>query len=203
MDEYGFPFQRIHPLICYSPNQQKSCENGGIYYDSQCYCSGNYVGLRCEIPYCQNGVLSDTQRSCNCARGWTGTFCELGVCDIQPPKKARPPPSTSSLNKTLIVILDGSWTGNNADLLKKYLGFFSWIPYISTSNFSLNTVLTSVINSAKTNDTGWFTNFVGIVAYDSLRTDGNPISRRMGSTNSDMFIASMTVCRSFSFSSKL
>uniref|UniRef100_A0A915DAA7 HMG box domain-containing protein n=2 Tax=Ditylenchus dipsaci TaxID=166011 RepID=A0A915DAA7_9BILA len=61
----------------------------------------------------------------------------------------------SSLDKTMVIVLDGSWSGNNGALLT-----------------NIKAVLTKAISDANSANNGWFTNYVGIVAYDTLRKNG-------------------------------
>ncbi|KAI1730866.1 lectin c-type domain-containing protein [Ditylenchus destructor] len=172
MDDYGYPFQRIKPAICYKPSG--NCENGGVSHDYQCYCPDNYGGSRCQTTYCSGrGRNADTGIGCVCNDGWGGdpnevNFCQYPLCNAVDGQPAEKP---SAFNKTLVIVLDGSWTGNNKDLLT-----------------NLQAILTDVIGRARSDRRNWFINLAGIVAYDSARDDGPHVSQVFVETDTATFI---------------
>ncbi|KAE9549616.1 hypothetical protein FO519_007175 [Halicephalobus sp. NKZ332] len=166
VDRYGYAFQRIRPTLCYN-TANTTCLNGGIFYDNKCICPPHYGGMQCQMPFCVNGNLASNYVTCNCANsGFTGTFCEIPLCV----NGTTPPPAESSQNKTLVIILDGSYSLGMDGVLN-----------------DLNNILSTLINNAMNTYPGWFYNYIGIVAYDS-RYNGSVLSTKISTTNKDDLI---------------
>jgi len=161
VDRFGYAFQRIKPTLCYNtPNT--TCLNGGVFYDNKCICPPHYGGSLCQMPFCVNGNLGSNFITCNCAgTGFTGTFCEIPLCV----NGTTTPPVESSANKTLVIILDGSYSLGMDGVLN-----------------NLNVILNNLITNVTTLYPGWFTNYIGIVAYDS-KYNGSLLSTKISTPN--------------------
>uniref|UniRef100_A0A7E4VMC0 EGF-like domain-containing protein n=1 Tax=Panagrellus redivivus TaxID=6233 RepID=A0A7E4VMC0_PANRE len=177
-DQYGYAFQRIKPTLCYDA-VNATCLNGGVFYQNKCVCPPRYGGDQCQFPFCDNGFLADNLVQCRCMTGYTGDFCETPVCL----NGTTTIPETTE-NKTLIFIIDGSYSNGMQDALN-----------------TLNATLQGVLSATQTFDPTWFTQFIGVVAYDHLAP--NRLSTRVEETDPNRFVnALVNVIQTANYTSK-
>ncbi|CAD5228104.1 unnamed protein product [Bursaphelenchus okinawaensis] len=146
-DAYGYPFQRILPAVAESTIPK--CVNGGILdkRTEECVCPPNFRGRECQIPDCKFGYPAPNMITCRCYQGYAGDFCQHAVCTRN--DTGHQPPPLHPEGKSLVFVLDGSTSGPNGAVV---------------NNFTA--IINEVLDRLGDIPTQWFTNYVGIVAYD-------------------------------------
>jgi len=151
-DAYGYPYQRIVPAV--TTDNLVACKNGGIQVkdENRCVCPPGFNGRNCKQPVCLNGNITPNGIGCRCIPGFVGKFCQTPNCtrgDIQ-----EPPPITNT-DKTLVLLLDGSFTGYNGQFL---------------TNFK--TILDKTLDAILAVEKVWFKNYVARIVYGDDHTGG-------------------------------
>ncbi|VDO70693.1 unnamed protein product [Heligmosomoides polygyrus] len=117
-DEFGNMFQRLTFAHC------------------------NEAGRYCTVPICVNGgVLSASDTTCICPKGYTGPNCQLEMCT------KRSPLAFSMDYKTLVLVVEV--TQQNMNVVKELISSLS-----------------SIVQTATANNPNWFVNYV-LVTFDS------------------------------------